>query len=100
MLQNVIRPERFLEQFPINLRRLFDDAGVRNDHDNAAKAPKVLERQGGVMAGDVLECECKRRQCFSAAGRRGQREQAGLLFGRIKAILKQLSPQRVDRAAG
>jgi hypothetical protein len=76
----------------------FNDISERNNDNNAAESTPVTERQGRVMASNVLERKRKRRKGFAAACGSGQCEQAGRLLGGGQAIPQQFSAQRINSA--
>lgn len=65
---------------------LFDDACVRNSHDNALLPVPYR----------MVEGEGKARQCLSAAGRNGQAEEAGGQCGCAATIGQHLGPEAID----
>ena len=67
VLQHIVRPEVPLEQVAVNLGRLLNDAGERDDDDDSAEPPRAVGVKSGVVGGDVLEGKCERAQGLAAA---------------------------------
>ena len=86
VLEHVLRAQNLAEF----VRRLFDDAGVRNDINDPLLS----------VATRMLQRERQRRKGLAAAGRDGQCEQAGCLSGGCAALGQNFMPPAADFACG